>query len=99
MLRPNREEIFFCCPQEDVTNTYDVFITVVFVFGVIGIFGAGTIRYRMGFIGNVSIFRVSSRYCLLISFAHTHTRKMENVERERKSMSSVGVAYQRLWRR
>lgn len=45
-------------PQEDITNTYDVFITVVFVFGVIGIFGAGTIRYRMGFAGDVTIFQV-----------------------------------------
>ena len=55
--------VFFCFPsfgekQEDITNTYDVFITVVFVFGVIGIFGAGTIRYRMGFAGDVTIFQV-----------------------------------------
>lgn len=49
--------------QEDITNTYDVFITVVFVFGVIGIFGAGTIRYRMGFSGDIGIFRVSVWFC------------------------------------
>ncbi|CAN0191276.1 unnamed protein product [Scytosiphon promiscuus] len=49
--------MFYGVLQEDITNTYDVFITVVFVFGVIGIFGAGTIRYRMGFAGDVTIFQ------------------------------------------
>ena len=60
---------FFCSPprrQEDITNTYDVFITVVFVFGVIGIFGAGTIRYRMGFAGDVTIFQVPWLFCFLL---------------------------------
>jgi len=52
--------------QEDITNTYDVFITVVFVFGVIGIFGAGTIRYRMGFAGDVTIFQVCSTVCAVV---------------------------------
>ena len=48
----------FVRAQEGATNTYDVFITVVFVFGMIGIFGAGTIRYRLGFDKNMSIFKV-----------------------------------------
>ena len=41
-----------------MTNTFDVFIIVMFVFGAIGIFGTGTIRYRLGFDGDMSIFEV-----------------------------------------
>ncbi|CAN0331229.1 unnamed protein product [Ascophyllum nodosum] len=48
--------MFYGGLQEDVTNTFDVFIIVMFVFGAIGIFGTGTIRYRLGFDGDMSIF-------------------------------------------